>query len=236
MPAQPHCAGRPALLSLQCVVADVPPLMPEFVVSVKAPGGGKGKRKAPPAKPAVPAAKPPPPAGPKHDLRAVLQAKKPDLRGTINATRSGEGAALDARQILQRKRHKPDAGGDGGVRADSSSARVAELERQVERLTEEKERALEVSAANAARVATLEQEVGSMCPRRPAPLRSGFGLLPSPNLPDGLMRDGVRQLEDTRADAAKQRSDSTQLAEYQASCKSLKRDLVPPPPPQLVPS
>eukprot|EP01045_Picozoa_sp_COSAG04_P024439 COSAG04_NODE_3049_length_3236_cov_26.473063_3_plen_142_part_00 len=140
--------------------------MPEFVVSVKAPGGGKGgakgKRKAPPAKPAVPAAKPPPPAGPKHDLRAVLQAKKPDLRGTINATRSGEGAALDARQILQRKRHKPDGGGDGsGGGADSSSARVAELERQVERLTEEKERALEVSAANAARVATLEQEVGS---------------------------------------------------------------------------
>ena len=57
-----------------------------------------------------------------------------DLRGTINATRSGEGAALDARQILQRKRHKPDGGGDGGGGgADSSSARVAELERQVER-------------------------------------------------------------------------------------------------------
>ena len=210
--------------------------MPEFVVSVKAPGGGKGgkgKRKAPPAKPAVPAAKPPPPAGPKHDLRAVLQAKKPDLRGTINATRSGEGAALDARQILQRKRHKPDGGGDrGGGGADSSSARVAELERQVERLTEEKERALEVSAANAARVATLEQEVGSLaasaCPSTPA-----FPIGLPPPLPPaaGLMRDGVRQLEDTRADAAKQRSDSTQLAEYQASCKSLKRDLVRPPPP-----
>ena len=165
--------GLGALLSIRHPQADVPPLMPEFVVSVKAPGGGKGKRKAPPAKPAVLAAKPPPPAGPKHDLRAVLQAKKPDLRGTINATRSGEGAALDARQILQRKRHKPDGGGDrGGGGADSSSARVAELERQVERLTEEKERALEVSAANAARVATLEQEVVSICPRRPAPLRS----------------------------------------------------------------
>ena len=124
---------------------------------------------------------------------------------------------------------------DEGVRCGSecyARARVAEPERQVERLTEEKERALEVSAANAARVATLEQEVGSLaasaCPSTPA-----FPIGLPPPLPPaaGLMRDGVRQLEDTRADAAKQRSDSTQLAEYQASCKSLKRDLVRPPPP-----